>query len=208
MSTWYASHDGEDPDVSRSDTEMELDAEPSAPSEAPTDTLVMGGGRTLAGGPAQSSASSSSRPAASAPSRGANAGSRGPRTLKDLQGDSGHGGHGHAHDEDDDEEDQDFFAGGEKSGLAVQNPGAGNSTPRDQINSLLDRARRYVSFHKRGKARGNCFLGWKKGRRLCLRLSLLRLRNPLFSKTRSTQEKCSTCLFLVRHLQFNANVNL
>ena len=45
-------------------------------------------------------------------------------------------------DDDDSDEDQDFFAGGEKSGLAVQNPGSSN--PRDQINSILDRARRYV----------------------------------------------------------------
>jgi hypothetical protein len=60
-------------------------------------------------------------------------------TIRDLQGDS-HAGHGH---DDDDDEDQDFFAGGEKSGLAVQNPGAGN--PRDQIESMLDRARRYVA---------------------------------------------------------------
>lgn len=60
------------------------------------------------------------------------------RTLRDLQGDS-HGGHGH---DDDDDDDQDFFAGGEKSGLAVQNPG--NNNPRDQIESMLDRARRYV----------------------------------------------------------------
>ena len=42
-------------------------------------------------------------------------------TLGDLGG--GSGGHGHDdNSEDDDEDDQDFFAGGEKSGLAVQNP--------------------------------------------------------------------------------------
>jgi UBX domain-containing protein 1 len=58
------------------------------------------------------------------------------RTLRDLQGDS-HAEHGH---DDDDDEDQDFFAGGEKSGLAVQNPG----NPRDEIESILDRARRWV----------------------------------------------------------------
>ena len=42
-------------------------------------------------------------------------------TLGDLGGGTG----GHAHDDEndeDDEDDQDFFAGGEKSGLAVQNP--------------------------------------------------------------------------------------
>jgi UBX domain-containing protein 1 len=67
----------------------------------------------------------------------------GARTLRDLQ--SSGGGHGHAHDDDDDDDDhaddenQDFFAGGEKSGLAVQNPNQSN--PRDQINNILKRAR-------------------------------------------------------------------
>lgn len=67
----------------------------------------------------------------------------GARTLRDLQGGGGGGGHGHAHseddDDDDDEEKQDFFTGGEKSGLAVQNPNAAN--PHDQINNILKRAR-------------------------------------------------------------------
>ena len=46
-------------------------------------------------------------------------------TLGDLGGGgTGHAGHGHDHDDDsdDNDENQDFFAGGEKSGLAVQNP--------------------------------------------------------------------------------------
>ena len=43
-------------------------------------------------------------------------------TLGDLGGGSaGHAGNGPSDDESDDE-DQDLFAGGEKSGLAVQNP--------------------------------------------------------------------------------------
>ncbi|KAF1834083.1 SEP-domain-containing protein [Decorospora gaudefroyi] len=42
-------------------------------------------------------------------------------------------------DEHKDDEHQDFFAGGEKSGLAVQNPNQAN--PRDQINNILKRAR-------------------------------------------------------------------
>jgi UBX domain-containing protein 1 len=108
--------------------------------------LVMGGGRTLAGGPAPAAASSSFGPSSTA-RRGQPAPRGGPRTLKDLQGDGGHAGHGHAHgpahdDDDDSADEQDFFAGGEKSGLAVQNPNAG-SNPRDRhINSLFERARR------------------------------------------------------------------
>ena len=59
-------------------------------------------------------------------------------TLSDLtSGPSGGGdGGGHAHDDDsDDSADPDFFAGGEKSGLAVQNPD-------DLKRKILDRARR------------------------------------------------------------------
>ena len=70
------------------------------------------------------------------------------RTLKDLQAQGGGGGHGHAHGDDGDhesdedykdDENQDFFAGGEKSGLAVQNPNQAN--PRDHINNIIRRAR-------------------------------------------------------------------
>lgn len=58
-------------------------------------------------------------------------------TLGDLSGGGGpsHAGHGHGHgDDDDDDDDDDFepsdednpdlYAGGEKSGLAVENPNA------------------------------------------------------------------------------------
>ena len=56
-------------------------------------------------------------------------------TLGDL-GDS-HAGHGHDDDGDEtDEENQDLFAGGEKSGLAVQNP-------EDLKRKIIERARRY-----------------------------------------------------------------
>ncbi|KAL5378973.1 UBX domain-containing protein 1 [Paraphaeosphaeria sporulosa] len=101
-----------------------------------------GGGRTLGGAyvpPTASSASSAQQPAVrrNPPSRGV----AGARTLGDLQL-SGGGGHGHAHDDDDsddDDEQHDFFTGGEKSGLAVQNPNQSN--PRDHINNILRRAR-------------------------------------------------------------------
>lgn len=58
-------------------------------------------------------------------------------TLGDLQSSgSGHGDHGHPHDDDDEpEDDPNLFAGGEKSGLAVQNP----DTLKRQI---LERAKR------------------------------------------------------------------
>jgi len=59
-------------------------------------------------------------------------------TIGDLGGGGGaHAGHGHDDDDSDDSEDQDFFAGGEKSGLAVQNP--------DELKrKILEKARRYA----------------------------------------------------------------
>lgn len=59
-------------------------------------------------------------------------------TLGDLGGGGGaHAGHGHDDDDSDDSEDlEDFFAGGEKSGLAVQNP--------DELKrKILEKARRF-----------------------------------------------------------------
>ena len=62
-----------------------------------------------------------------------------------------HAGHGHAHDDDDDSSDDDFepgeeprdlFAGGEKSGLAVQDPA--RNDPRKVVNDILKKARAYV----------------------------------------------------------------
>ena len=60
-------------------------------------------------------------------------------TLGDLgSGGGAHAGHGHGDGDSDDDGDQDFFAGGEKSGLAVQNP--------DELKrKILEKARRYVS---------------------------------------------------------------
>ena len=59
-------------------------------------------------------------------------------TLGDLSGGgpSSHAGHGHEEDGDDsDDENQDLFAGGEKSGLAVQNPD-------DLKRKIIERAQR------------------------------------------------------------------
>ncbi|KAF2125462.1 SEP-domain-containing protein [Dothidotthia symphoricarpi CBS 119687] len=126
-------------DVDMAGDDQTADATPDAPQQP-----VPGGGRTLGGAyvpPTASSSSSSSRQ----PATQRQAPQRGPKTIKDLQSAGGGQGHGHAHDDgdrdsdDDDDEDQDFFAGGEKSGLAVQNPNQSN--PRDQINSILKRAR-------------------------------------------------------------------
>ncbi|KAF1343540.1 hypothetical protein BDV97DRAFT_364827 [Delphinella strobiligena] len=57
------------------------------------------------------------------------------RTIRDLQSHDGSGS------ESDDDHEQDFFAGGEKSGLAVQNPNRGDKQP-DYFNNLVNQARR------------------------------------------------------------------
>lgn len=128
-------------DEPASDAEM-ADENPQKPAPNPAQQPP-GGGRTLDGTyvpPPAGPSSSASQPSGSRPPQ------RGLRTLGDLQS-SGAGGHGHSHDDGDrasdsdyqEDENQDFFAGGEKSGLAVQNPSQSN--PRDQINNILRRAR-------------------------------------------------------------------
>lgn len=135
-----------------SDTDMAGDDQTTNPTPNPPQQPVPGGGRTLGGAyvpPTEASSSSSSQQPATQRQAPQQRGVAGLRTLKDLQSSGGDsGGHGHAHDDDDsdedfkDDENQDFFAGGEKSGLAVQNPNAAN--PRDHINNILKRARQSV----------------------------------------------------------------
>jgi UBX domain-containing protein 1 len=133
---FFEQADPAEEEQSDADVDMAGD-EPTNPTPDPAQQQP-GGGRTLDGTyvPPAAGSSSSSQPAARRQPQ------RGLRTLGDLQS-SGGGGHGHSHDDDDDDEqddeNQDFFAGGEKSGLAVQNPNQSN--PRDHINNILRRAR-------------------------------------------------------------------
>lgn len=68
-------------------------------------------------------------------------------TLGDLSGGSSAGqeSRGHDHDSDDSDADskQNLFAGGEKSGLAVQNPDQNTEALKKKI---LERARKYVGL--------------------------------------------------------------
>jgi UBX domain-containing protein 1 len=104
------------------------------------------GPRTLDGRPAPTSAiptvgsSSRSRPTRQAPRSGF-------ATLDSLnQGAAGsHAGHGHDDDDDSDDEDymddeqpRDLFAGGEKSGLAVQDPR--RNDPRSLVKDIIKKA--------------------------------------------------------------------
>jgi UBX domain-containing protein 1 len=103
------------------------------------------GPRTLDGRPAPISAiptvASSSRAAARPPRRG------GIATLGSLNQapEGGHTGHNHDDDDSDDEDYQDdeqprdLFAGGEKSGLAVQDPARRND-PRSVVNDIIKKA--------------------------------------------------------------------
>jgi UBX domain-containing protein 1 len=98
------------------------------------------GPRTLDGRPAPQYAAGSSSSAAKKPQK-----RTGLATLSSLGG-------GHSHDDSeededyDDEEDErrgprDLFAGGEKSGLAVQDPAQRSSDPRRLINDIVAKAR-------------------------------------------------------------------
>ena len=113
--------------------------------EEPQEAAPYTGPRTLDGRPAPEAIPtvSSSRAAAPPKKRG------GIATLGSINQDSSSGGQGHAHDDDDDSDDEDFdpdeqprdlFAGGEKSGLAVQDP-ARNNDPRKVVSDILKKAR-------------------------------------------------------------------
>ncbi|KAF1935848.1 SEP-domain-containing protein [Clathrospora elynae] len=136
----------EDPDV-----EMAGSDQPAHASPVPAQEPVPGGGRTLGGAyvPPPADSSSSSLPAAASAStskKPTQRGVAGAKTLRDLQSGGGQrqvpNNSDRDSDDDQDDEKQDFFAGGEKSGLAVQNPNASKPrTSRDQINNILKRAR-------------------------------------------------------------------
>ncbi|KAH8731962.1 hypothetical protein GQ44DRAFT_755320 [Phaeosphaeriaceae sp. PMI808] len=141
-SLYFDEHQNQD-----QDEDMAGDDDQAANTVPPAQPAARGGGgRTLDGTHVPSPAGASSSSSAQPPSSSRQGPQRGLRTLKDLQSSGSGGGHGHAHSEGDhdstdsqEDENQDFFAGGEKSGLAVQNPNAAN--PRDQINNILKRAR-------------------------------------------------------------------
>lgn len=132
VSEFYTSQEEEDVTGDQGDTEVE----PQVPEDYT-------GPRTLDGKPAPTSAiptvGSSSRAAREPPRRGI-------ATLGSLN--QGEAGRGHDHDDDDDSDDEDYndgeqprdlFAGGEKSGLAVQDPPRRND-PRSVVNDIIKKA--------------------------------------------------------------------
>ncbi|KAG8156288.1 hypothetical protein KVR01_013823 [Diaporthe batatas] len=122
------------------------DEDESAPSSSrpsqPAPEPAYSGPRTLDGRPAPQSALASSSSASKKPAK-----KKGLATLSSLGG--GGGGHDHDDDDDDEEEDdtadrrgpRDLFAGGEKSGLAVQDPGRNPADPQNVIKDILAKAK-------------------------------------------------------------------
>ncbi|PSR77512.1 hypothetical protein BD289DRAFT_509397 [Coniella lustricola] len=124
------------------DAEEDEAEEPAAGSSsqaaAPPDYT---GPRTLDGRPAPEAAASRPTASASRPVK-----KTGLATLGSLRS-----GSGHAHDDDDDDDDdndeserrgpRDLFAGGEKSGLAVQDPARHSSDPQNVIKDILAKAK-------------------------------------------------------------------
>ncbi|THX22325.1 SEP-domain-containing protein [Aureobasidium pullulans] len=111
VTLYFASHD--DPAEASSDEDVEEQAVPSLPSTTPAANT--------------SSSSSTNRPPPTNPSNMV-------RTFRDLQNDDDHGDDDHG----DQDPQQDFFAGGEKSGLAVQDP---NRRPQDHFRNIMQQAR-------------------------------------------------------------------
>lgn len=110
---------------------------------APQTDEAYTGPRTLDGRPAPASSGRAKSSKASQPKR------KGVATLGSLGG----GSQQHADDEDEDDDDDDdqddgrgnLFAGGEKSGLAVQDPHQeGSGGPRKIISDILAQAKSYV----------------------------------------------------------------
>lgn len=118
--------------------EGEQGASSAAPSAAPEPEYT--GPRRLDGRPAPEYARASSSSTAKKPQK-----RTGLVTLSSLGG-------GHSQDDDDDDYDdyddederrgpRELFAGGEKSGIAVQDPAQQSSDPRRLINDIVARAR-------------------------------------------------------------------
>lgn len=140
LADFFAAKDEGD-DVQDSDPEFEEGTPQPTTAQpiptAPTTSISGSGGRRLGVGPVDATSdpsSSSSQPVASSirkpPSQ-----QKKFATLGDIST-GGHEGHGHGGDDSDDDDDkQDLFAGGEKSGLAVQNPD-------DLKKKILEKAKR------------------------------------------------------------------
>ncbi|KXH32670.1 SEP domain-containing protein [Colletotrichum simmondsii] len=146
---YYADHDS-------GEEEIEPVAQAQASAPAPAEYT---GPRTLDGRPAPESAGRASTVKKAAPKK------KGLATLSSIGG-------GHAHDDDDDEDDEDdddrgrgdLFAGGEKSGLAVQDPsqqegGGAKKIISDILAKAKANASRPETASPAGSSRSGAFRG-------------------------------------------------
>lgn len=128
-------------DLASATTSYFQDEEEGGDASAPSATDAYTGPRTLDGRPAPDN----NRPAAASSSSKQK--KKGIATLGSMGGSS----HAQSTHDDDDESDSDYedegrgnlFAGGEKSGLAVQDPHQ-DSRPKKVIDDILAKARAYV----------------------------------------------------------------
>lgn len=112
-----------------------IDIADEAIDSGPAGTSASGGGYRLGD---DTTPSQPAPVAAPSSSRGASQPRKSKKkfaSLSDLQGESS----SHDHDDDSDKDPQEYFAGGDKSGLAVQDPNGGHN---QHIQRLLDTARR------------------------------------------------------------------
>ncbi|KAK7749662.1 protein phosphatase regulator [Cytospora paraplurivora] len=120
----------------------EVPASAAGPSSQAAPEPEYTGPRTLDGRPAPLSAFPTSSSSSKKPAK-----KKGLATLSSLGG-----GHDHDHDHDDDDDDdedddadrrgpRDLFAGGEKSGLAVQDPSRNAADPQNVIKDILAKAK-------------------------------------------------------------------
>lgn len=121
-----------------------MEEEPATQEAAEDEEMVEApytGPRTLDGRPAPSAIPTTSSSKSAPPKKKTG----GINTLGSIAPADPHAGHGHGHDDDDDSDDEDFdpdeeprdlFAGGEKSGLAVQDP-----SQKRLVKDILKKAR-------------------------------------------------------------------
>ncbi|KAF3094861.1 hypothetical protein TWF594_000087 [Orbilia oligospora] len=96
-------------------------------------------GRTLGGASVGEPAERAIQPAVQPPRR------RGMMTLGDIGRSTAPGRGGSPGDDSDEEGGQDMFAGGEKSGLAVENPNKPGQRGLDSVRNILKQAQEYAS---------------------------------------------------------------
>ena len=149
IQTYFAAQDDQVDDNVKDDSDYEDEDEPAAPAPPqPQPTVGAGGGRRLGEGPSDSpavnvSTTSKPKPISKSSKRG------GVATLGDF------GAAGKNEDSSDDEK-QDFFAGGEKSGLAVQNPG---NSQDDLKKRILEKAKKVGPPPKDEPKKKSAFIG-------------------------------------------------